>query len=111
LEVAKVPDSIEENAEEALAATANQPVEVKAAAVGAAIAAISSPPPPVVAFIWKMLVGGLILALLAALAGIIFVVVDGSESTSPDVIVTVFTSVLTGLIGLFVRSPSQSGGG
>lgn len=105
-------NAIERSTESALAATANQPPEVKAAAVGAAVAAgVPSPLPSDVAFIWKLLIGGLILALLGALAGVIFVVVDGEETTNPDVIVTIFTSVLTGLIGLFVRSPSQSGGG
>lgn len=94
-----------EAVEEALQATAGQSPEVQAAAVAAAI------PPPTgseVNWLWKALVVGLIVILLGALAGVVFAVLDANDSTSPDVIVTLFTAVLTGLIGLFVRSPVQS---
>ncbi len=94
----------------ALNATANEPPEVKSAAVsGAAQAAASVPPPSgeAVSWLWKALVVGLLVLLAIALIGIISTVVDGKDNTSPDVLVTVFSSALTGLIGLFVTSPTQ----
>ena len=52
--------------------------------------------------LWTILVAGLVAVTLIALIGVIYAVGAGK---SPDVLVTVFTSALTGLIGLFVRSP------
>lgn len=48
---------------------------------------------------------GLVVLLVISLGGVIWSVIDGNDKTSPDVIVTLFTAVLTGLIGLFVKSP------
>lgn len=90
---------------DALTATEGQSEEVKAAAVAAAIPA---PPPNIAGRLWLLLVGGLIVVLVGALVGVLIAVLDGNKGTSPDVIVTLFTGVLTGLIGLFVRSPVQS---
>jgi hypothetical protein len=70
-------------------------------------AAIPAPMAAEVAPLWRILVGGLVLILVISLGGLILTVADGNEQTSPDVLVTVFTSVLTGLVGLFVRSPAQ----
>jgi hypothetical protein len=89
---------------QALEATAGQPVEVQAAAVAAAMPA---PPSNEVGWLWKALIAGLIAVLVLALGGVLVAVLDGKDSTSPDVIVTLFTAVLTGLIGLFVKSPVQ----
>ncbi len=97
--------SIAEVTTEALEATAGQPVEVQAAAVGAAI---GPPPPEAVSWLWKALVVGLLALAGASLIGVVFAVVDGDKETSPDVLVTLFTSSLTGLIGLFVKSPTQA---
>jgi hypothetical protein len=96
---------IGDNIKAALEATTNARPEVQVAAVQAAAAAI---PPPVgadIGWLWKALVSGLIAVLIFALGGIIWTVVDGKDSTSPDVLLTVFSSVLTGLIGLFVKAP------
>lgn len=97
--------AMKEAVDRALAATEGQPTEVRAAAVAAAI-----PPPEAadVGVLWKTLITGLVLVLIGALVGVLIAVLDGSADTSPDVVVTLFTSVLTGLIGLFVRSPVQS---
>lgn len=57
-------------------------------------------------WLWRVLVLGLMVILAASLAGIIWTVGDGNDRTSPDVIVTIFSSTLAGLIGLFVRAPS-----
>lgn len=55
--------------------------------------------------LWTILVGGLVVVVVLCLGGVIYTVVDGNDKTSPDVLVTVFSSALTGLIGLFVRAP------
>jgi hypothetical protein len=96
---------------EALEATADQPIEVKAAVASeVAKAVVPTPLPQDVGFLWRTLVMGLVAAVLISLGGIIFTVADANADTSPDVIVTVFTSALTGLIGLFVQSPTGQTG-
>lgn len=101
--------TIQSQIEQAVAGVQNEPAEVKAAvAAAAATAAIPPPTPESAAQLWKIVVIGLVVLLAVALGGIIKTVADGKTSTSPDVIVTVFSSVLTGLIGLFVKSPTQS---
>lgn len=97
--------TLQESVNDALAATSGQAPEVQAAAVRAAI---GQPPPEAVSWLWKALVVGLILLLVISLGGVIWAVLDGTGKTSPDVIVTLFTAVLTGLIGLFVKSPVQN---
>ena len=90
----------------AMAGLEGQSEGVKAA-VGVAVAnQIPPPPAPVVGTLWKVLVWSLSVILVIALGGIIYTVADGKTSTSPDVLVTVFTAALTGLIGLFVKTPS-----
>jgi hypothetical protein len=96
-----------ENLNEVMAVTAEAPSDVQAAAVTAAIA-ISGPTGEGINWVWKTLVGGLVLALIASLVGIMWAVLDKSGATSPDTLITIFTAVLTGLIGLFVKTPSQS---
>ena len=99
--------SVEATVRDAVDGVANEPIEVKAA-VGAAAATattITYPPQDQVGVLWKILVLALAVVLVMALAGVIWTVVDGKDSTSPEVIVTIFSSALTGLIGLFVKSP------
>lgn len=99
---------ITESIQAAVQAVEGQATEVKAAVgAAAATAAIPPPTPAEAGGLWRLLVGGLVIILIGALVGIILTVTDGKNSTSPDVIVTVFASVLTGLIGLFVKSPSS----
>lgn len=52
--------------------------------------------------LWMVLVAGLVGLLVVTVLGLIYVIV---EDKSTDVIVTVFTGLLTGLLGLFVKSP------
>src|SRR5688500_7281012 len=100
--------SLQESVREAVAAVANEAPEVKAAVgAAAASAAIPAPTGAGVNALWKVLIGGLVLILLIALIGIIYTIADGNRDTAPDVLVTVFSSGLTGLIGLFVRSPAS----
>jgi hypothetical protein len=101
--------SVQEAVRDAVQGVSEESSEVKAA-VGAAAATaatrIPDPLPGEVGVLWKILVLALSVVLVIALAGIIWTVVDGKEDTSPDVIVTVFSSALTGLLGLFVKSPA-----
>lgn len=101
--------SLEENLKEGMDALADQPTEVKAA-VGSAIAqaAIPSPPGRVVGALWILLVATLSTILLGALGGIIYILINPKTGRSTDVIVTIFTAALTGLLGLFVKTPSSS---
>ncbi|HEU4346903.1 MAG TPA: hypothetical protein VFR35_03850 [Actinoplanes sp.] len=55
--------------------------------------------------LWRMLVIALSVVLMMALGGIVWTVADGNRDTSPDVIVTIFSGSLAGLLGLFVRMP------
>ncbi len=96
--------TMREAVDAALEATKGQPAEVQAAAVRAAIA---PPTGEAVNWLWKALVIGLVAVLLLSLAGVVWAVIDGKPATSPDVLVTLFTATLTGLIGLFVKSPVQ----
>jgi hypothetical protein len=59
------------------------------------------------AALWRILVGALALILLMSLGGIIVTVADGNAQTRPDAIVTVFLFALTGLLGLFAKSPTR----
>jgi hypothetical protein len=101
--VAALGENVQSAISAAVTATAGESDTVKAASAAAA-AAIPPPPLTDVGALWKMLVGGLLVILLAARIGIIWAVVD---KRTTDVLVTVFTSSLTALIGLFVKSPSQ----
>ena len=101
--------SVEQAVRDAVQGVADEPVEVKAAvgaAAASAAAPIPNPPPAEASVLWQILVIALSAVLVIALAGIIWTVVDANSNTSPDVIVTVFSSALTGLLGLFVKSPS-----
>lgn len=60
--------------------------------------------------LWIILIGGLLALLGYALWGIIDLLTDGDPKTSPDKLITIFTAVLTGLIGLFAPSPIARAG-
>jgi hypothetical protein len=98
-------EDVETTISSAIAATTNATEDVQKAAVAAAVASMPPPPPPVVGVLWKSLVWGLLAVLLISLIGIVFTVLDKDANTSSDVLVTVFTAALTGLLGLFVKSP------
>jgi hypothetical protein len=57
--------------------------------------------------LWKYLVIGLLALILIALLGLLFMIGDGDADTSPDLVVTAFSSLLTGLLGLFIKSPTS----
>ena len=55
--------------------------------------------------LWILLVAGLLALLGVTLWGIVDTITDNKNTTSPDKLITIFTAVLTGLIGLFAPSP------
>ena len=59
--------------------------------------------------IWKWLVLGLLSLTAISLVGLLYLTADGNSATSPDLALTTFTASLTGLLGLFIRSPQQQG--
>jgi hypothetical protein len=59
------------------------------------------------AVLWRILVIALSTILVISLGGIIVTVADGDDHTRPDVIVTVFSFALTGLLGLFVPARNR----
>lgn len=71
------------------------------------IVGMSSPrDPKTIRQLWLILVGGLVSALLLSVAGVLVAVLDGKDVTSPDVLITMFTTTSAGLLGLFVKSPT-----
>jgi hypothetical protein len=51
-----------------------------------------------------IVVGGLVFAVLLALGGLIYLLAEGKET---DVVLTAFTAILAGLLGLFSPSPAK----
>lgn len=92
----------------ALEATSDQSETVKAAAVGgatvAAASAIGAPSSTTTNILWTILVSALALVTLgSAIAMIIYALQN--KASPPDILTTVFTTTLSGLIGLFVKQP------
>ena len=94
----------------ALTATANETEAVKAAAAGGAAAAtsgaIAAPSSSTTNFLWIILVSVLSLVFLGSAISIIVYSAE-NKASPPDILITVFTTTLSGLIGLFVRPPAS----
>jgi hypothetical protein len=93
-----------ENARNLAGAVSDLAPEAQAAVIQASI---PSPTGEAVNRLWMTLVRGLLLALLIALGGLLYLLIDDKTA---DVAVTVFTSLLTGLLGLFAPSPTSASG-
>jgi hypothetical protein len=94
-----------------LTATQGETDTVKAAAVTAAISAAAGPVPQpdsrTTQILWVMLVSVLgVVVLASAIAAVIYAAVN--KAAPPDVLITLFTTSFSGLIGLFVKPPSSS---
>jgi hypothetical protein len=74
-----------------------------AAQLAAVTGVIGSPGEQATNRLWTILVSGLLVLLVVALGGLIYLIADGIDGS--DVVLTAFTSVLTGLLGLFAPSP------
>jgi hypothetical protein len=93
---------------EAVTAAAAGVKDLDAAAQVAAVTAVIGPPGEQATIrLWTLLVAGLLVLLVIALGGLIYLVADSIDGS--DVVLTVFTSVLTGLLGLFAPNPANSG--
>ena len=79
------------------------------AQVAAVNAVIGAPDASTTKIVWIILVGGLVSLLLVALGGLIYLLSE--ELGNTDTLLTVFTSVLTGLVGLFAPSPVKGANG
>jgi hypothetical protein len=90
--------------EAALAKTQGQSAGEQARAVEALMV---EPSQPTADDLWEWLVKGLIVALVIALVGLIVLIAIGKSS---DALLTAFTALLSGLIGLFVKTPGGGGG-
>jgi hypothetical protein len=92
----------------ALAATSNETESVKAAAAGGAAAAASStlgaPSNTTTNVLWTILVSVLGLVTLGSAISILIYALE-NKASPPDILITVFTTTLSGLIGLFVKQP------
>jgi uncharacterized membrane protein YbhN (UPF0104 family) len=91
----------------ALTATQGESDAIKMAAITTATRTIPRPGAGTANLLWIILVcvlGGVVLA--SALAGVIYVLEN--KVAPPDILVTIFTTSISGLIGLFVRPPTNS---
>lgn len=70
-------------------------------------AAIALPDQPTSNWLYKILVPGLLILTVISLVGLILLIIDANEATPPDLVLTTFTASLTGLLGLFVKSPTS----
>ena len=66
-------------------------------------AVVPAPTGPAINQLWLIFISGLSVALLIALIGGVVLAIDGKTT---DVAVTAFSSLLTGLLGLFAPSPA-----
>ncbi|MGW0311993.1 hypothetical protein [Streptomyces flavidovirens] len=81
---------------------------VKASVAAAALNAAAVVPPPSrpedVGFIWKVVVIGLLAILAVVAGGVIYAVVAGKGT---EVLVGIFTTVLSGFLALFIKPPAK----
>jgi hypothetical protein len=94
----------------ALTATAGESDTVKAAAVGgAATAAAGAVPPPTgrtTNILWIILVSVLSLVVLGSTVSVL-VYALANKASPPDILIAIFTTAFSGLIGLFVKPPTS----
>lgn len=91
---------------EVLKDNAAEPPAVKEAAINAVV---GGPSQGATDEIWKLLIFGLLLLLVVALGGMLVIIVG--SGAPHDAALTVFTTTLAGLIGLFAPSPTRGGSG
>lgn len=99
-----------ESIERVLKASEKEPPEVKQQALNALGAPIPSPTRGAADIVWVILVSGLVALLVLALLGLLNVIGSDGVSNS-DKMVTIFTTVLAGLLGLFAGSRAGSSRG
>jgi len=90
-----------------LAGAQGESESVKLAAVEAA-GGFPRPTGADIGWIWKALIVGLLILIAISLVGVFWAVLDGDPKTDGDKALIVFTPLLTGLLGLFVTSPTDA---
>lgn len=68
---------------------------------------MTDPSPEAADRIWQILIVGLLVLIGVSLLGIIVLLVDGKDT---QIVLTAFSALLTGLLGLFVQSPVKKEG-
>lgn len=108
-EEAESEESIEERRKEtireALEQTQGEDNARRAEVIAEAM--LAEPGPETTDWLWRILVGGLLLLMFLALAGIIALDAAGKGI---QVLVTIFAALLGGLLGLFVPGPGSGSG-
>jgi hypothetical protein len=94
---------IAQNVQQVLAATKGESDNVKQAALTAVGAQIPPPTWQAANILWVILVTGLAIVLVLSALALMHVIGTG---ITEDKIVTVFSTVLAGLLGLFAKSPT-----
>ena len=89
-----------------LAANQGESADVKEAAIRGVI---GNPSQAATDEIWRLLIFGMLLLLIVALGGLLIILVG--KGSPHDAALTVFTTTLAGLLGLFAPSPLKSNGG
>jgi hypothetical protein len=84
--------------------TGDQTPEVKKAALEA-LGPVPNPSHSAADILWIILVSGLVVILVLTILGLTHVI---GNNVTDDKIVTIFTTVLAGLLGLFVKSPTTT---
>lgn len=101
-----MPDSPSERAE-AVKAVANATSDSSDHVQALAMQAVVPPPSQTDASrLWFILVTGLLILAAISLGGLVYLLADGKASTDPDAALTAFTSLVTGLLGLFAPKPT-----
>ena len=62
--------------------------------------------PKDVSWLYRAVIAALIGTMAIALIALSWTILDGNDRTSPDLLLTVFTGALGGLVGFFARAPS-----
>lgn len=87
-------------------AIATQPGDSVTVSKEVARDAIAPPDQSTSNWLYKMLVPGLLILTVISLVGLILLIMDANDATPPDLVLTTFTASLTGLLGLFIKSPT-----
>ena len=93
-----------DSVERVVGAVAGEAPEVKEAALNALGPPIQRPSRSVSDVAWIILVTGLVVLLILSLLGLLRVI---GRTVGEDKLITIFTTTLAGLLGLFVKAPGS----
>jgi hypothetical protein len=61
--------------------------------------------------LWRWIVVGILVLATLALAGLLVLIADGNPATAPELALTAFVGLLSGLFGLLMGAPWRQTGG